>query len=254
MRGIAGLTHQVELVEDGLLVFTHHFDGSEALAAFPVVVREMGERVQHLEIARDHRVHAGPQDLDHHLACLRAIEADLGPELGGVHLRNRRGGQRLFLEHREHLLGGAAVGLLDDGARDTAVEGWHAVLELGELVGDVRGQQVAARGQRLAELDEDGAQLLQCLAQPFGARRLATAHRPGPRRQQEQESQRPIQVGGAHEFVQPVPHQHALDLDQPGDDPQLHRWFSGASSAACSMRRVRASSRSRSSRSRSTPR
>ena len=42
------------------------------------------------------------------------LSATSGLQLGGVHLRDGRGGQRLLLEHREHLLGGAAVGLLDD--------------------------------------------------------------------------------------------------------------------------------------------
>ena len=81
-----------------------------------------------------------------------------------------------LLERREHLLGGAAVGLLDDGARDAAVEGRHAVLELGELLGDVRGQQVAARGQRLAELHENRARA------PAAPRAAATARGSSRRR------------------------------------------------------------------------
>ena len=135
-------------------------------------VGERGQRVQHFEIARDHRVHARTQHLDHDFAGLGAVERHLGSQLGGVHLRDRGGGQRLLVERREHLLGGAAVGVLDDGARDAAVEGRHAILQLGQLVGDVGGQQVAARGQGLAELHEDRAEFLQRLAQPHGARLL----------------------------------------------------------------------------------
>ena len=41
----------------------------------------------------------------------------------------------------------------------------HAVLQLGELVGDVERQQVAPRREHLAELDEDRPQLLQGEAQ-----------------------------------------------------------------------------------------
>ena len=134
-----------------------------------------------------------------------------------------------------------------------AVERRHAILQLGELVGDVRGQQVAARGQRLAELHEDRAELLEreragVRARGASPRRTAQVHG----RQQEQEAQRPIQVRGAHEFVQAVAHQHALDLDEAGEDAQLHRGVSVF--ASCSSRRARASRRSRSSRSRSTPR
>jgi hypothetical protein len=45
--------------------------------------------------------------------------------------------------------------------RDGAVEGRHAVLELGQVIGDVGGQQIAARRQRLTEFDEDRSQFLE---------------------------------------------------------------------------------------------
>ena len=47
----------------------------------------------------------------------------------------------------------------------------HAVLQHRELVRDVGRQQVAARGQDLAELDEDRPQRFQRAAQAHGARR-----------------------------------------------------------------------------------
>ena len=221
--GVGRLAHEVELIENGLLVLAHHFDGSQAAAAVPVALRNARERVQHLEIARDHGVHAGAQHLHDDFARLRAVERHFGSQLRRVHLRDRRGRERLFVELREHLFGGAAVRSLDDRARDAAVERRHAILELREFVGDVDRQQIAPRGQRLAELHEDRPQLLERETQAFAARRVAAAHRPGPRRQQEQEAQRPVQVGGAHELVEPVTHQHPLDLDETGDDAQLHR-------------------------------
>ena len=48
----------------------------------------------------------------------------------------------------------------------------HAVLQLGQFVGEVRRQQVAPRRQHLAELDEDRPEPLQALAQPHAARRI----------------------------------------------------------------------------------
>ena len=49
----------------------------------------------------------------------------------------------------------------DGGARLAAGERRHPVLQLGQFVGDIGRQQVAARGQRLAELHEDRPQFLQ---------------------------------------------------------------------------------------------
>ena len=242
LRGVACFAHQVELIENGFLVFAHHFHGLQAAAAFPVRFGDARQLAQHLEIARDDGVHAGPQDLDHDFAGLRAIERDFRAQLGGVHLRDGRGGQRCFLENREHLFGGAAIRAFDDGARHLAVERRHAILQLGEFVGDVDGQQVAPRGQRLAKLHEDRSQLLEREAQTFGARRIAATHRPGPGRQQEQEAQRAIQMSGAHEFVQPVTHQHALYFDEAGQDAQFHRGISSSGvlqQAALALRRDR---------------
>ncbi len=171
LRGVACFAHQVELIENGFRVFVHHFHGLEAAAAFPVRFGDARQLAQHLEIARDDGVHAGPQDLDHDFAGLRAIERDFRAQLRGVHLRDGSGGQRRFFENGEHLFGGAAIGAFDDGARHLAVERRHAILQLGEFVGDVDGQQVAPRRQRLAELHEDRVPALR--ARGAGVRRAA---------------------------------------------------------------------------------
>ncbi len=91
-------------------------------------------------------------------------------QLGGVHLGDRGGGQRHFLESAQVRVERRAVGALDAGARHRARERRHVVLQLGQLVGDVVGQQVASRGQGLAELDEDRSELLEREPQPLGAR------------------------------------------------------------------------------------
>ena len=40
----------------------------------------------------------------------------------------------------------------------------HLILQLGQFVGDVRRQQIAACRQRLAELDENRSEFLECEA------------------------------------------------------------------------------------------
>ena len=55
----------------------------------------------------------------------------------------------------------AAEGALDCRHGDRAVEGWHAILKLGELVGDIHRQQITAGGQRLAEFHEDRPEFLE---------------------------------------------------------------------------------------------
>jgi hypothetical protein len=209
--------------------------------------------VQHFEIARDDRVHAGPQHLDHYFAGLGAVQCHLGTQFRRVHLRDRSRGERLLVEADEHLLDRTAVGRFDEGARHLAIERRDAVLQPRQFVGYVEWQQIAARGQRLAELHEDGAELLERQPQPFAAWRVLDALEPGPRAEQEQEAQWPVQVSGAHEFVEPVAHEDALDFDEPGKDAEFHVLLVSSASGV-SRRRARASRRSRSSRSFSTPR
>ena len=68
-------------------------------------------------------------------------------------------------------------GAFDFGARLGGGEWRHLVLQLGQLLGEVLGQQVAARRQHLAKLDEDRAERFQGLAQARRARLGKTAPR-----------------------------------------------------------------------------
>ena len=78
-------------------------------------------------------------------------------------------------ELAEDLLDRAPERVAHDRGRRLAGERRHPILEAGELVGDVFGQQVAAGREDLAELDEDRAEILQRAAQPHRARRLRPA-------------------------------------------------------------------------------
>ena len=137
-------------------------------------------------------------------------------------MRDRRRGERLLIEAREHLGERPLVRELDDAARVGAGERRHAILQLFQLVGDVARQQIAARRQHLPELHEDRAELFEREAQALAARGIALAPEPGGGREIEREAQRTEQVGRANDPVEPVPHEHALDLQQAGQDAQPH--------------------------------
>ena len=139
-----------------------------------------------------------------------------------MHLRDRGRGERGVLEAREHFGERPAVGALQTRARHRGRERRHPVLQLRELIGDVRRQQVATGRDRLAELDENRAQLDQRQAQVRPARAGAAARRPDPRGQQQQQAQRPVQMRGPHQLIEPMPQQHPLDAHQAHKDPQPH--------------------------------
>ena len=228
LRGVRRLAHQVELVEDGLLVLADDLGGSQAAALGVVIAREAREHVHHLEIALDIRAHAGPQHLDDDLPAVL--------EHRRVHLRDRCGRQRRLVEALEGLGDRPTVGTLDDRPRLGAREGRHAVLQLRELVGDVGRQQVAPRGERLAELDEDRPQRLEREPDPLAARAAPRALEPGRGRQVEHEPQRPEQVRREDDVVQPVPDEHALYGEQAAEHTQAHvscaaAWLAGVAVA-----------------------
>ena len=75
----------------------------------------------------------------------------------------------------EHLVDRPVVRALERGEHEFGGERRHLVLQLRELVGDVGRQQVAARRQQLAELDEDRAQRFERQAQAHRARRVEPA-------------------------------------------------------------------------------
>jgi hypothetical protein len=124
-----------------------------------------GEPLHDVQVPLDHRGDAGPLHLDHHLGAVRQPR--------GVHLGDRRGGDRLRVDRGERLagrpaqLGGQYAG--DVGPRHRR----RLVLQGGQLVGELGGQQLAPRGQHLAQLDEGHAALVQRRPQRPGQRAAA---------------------------------------------------------------------------------
>jgi hypothetical protein len=73
-------------------------------------------------------------------------------------LRHRRRRQGLIVERREEFLDGLAEGLLHELTRFGSRKWRNLILQQRELVCQFLGEQIAARGQKLAELDEYGSE------------------------------------------------------------------------------------------------
>ncbi|SAJ33735.1 Uncharacterised protein [Enterobacter cloacae] len=237
LRGVGCLAEQVEFVDDGFLVVADHFHGVQAprLAGDPL--GEAGEDEQPGDVGADHRFQVRPDHLHHHfLAALQPRGVDLG---------HRGRGQRFAFEAGEDLFDLRAQLFLDALDRQLRREGRHLVLQPGQFVGDVVGQQVAAGGENLAELDEDRSEVLQRQAQARAAGQFQLAPRqPAPGQGGTEQAQPP----GQHrqfedQVVQAVADDDALDAQEAAESEELH-----ASGLVFWLRRpTRASRRSRAS-------
>ena len=128
--------------------------------------------MQHFQIATDHGAHSRAQHLNDYLAAVG--------QCGHMHLRNGCSRQWLLFEAAEEFVAGFAEAALDGGARFTPGKRRHPVLQLRQLVGNVRRQQIAPRRQSLAELHEDGSQFLQRQTQLHRAIVAAATLEPSP--------------------------------------------------------------------------
>ncbi len=160
--------------------------------------------MQHLEVAVDQLADTGPEQLDDHFRAVMQLRA--------VHLGNGRSGERFHVKTREHLTDRFAVGRIKHGDGLGRRKRRHAVLQAGQFIGDVRRQQVAARGDGLAELDEDRAEFLEREAYPHAERRRFVAL---AGQQVEKKPERPEEVRRRDEVIETVPDKHALDDKEP---------------------------------------
>ncbi len=120
------------------------------------------------------------QDLEvefHRLAHARALhfDGDLGPvgERGAVDLPDAGRRDRLRVEGGESLVDRRLQLLLDALLHHVPRQGGDVVLQLRELLGQIRRDEVSARGEDLPELGERRAQALERPADPDGARLVA---------------------------------------------------------------------------------
>src|SRR5437868_2043074 len=123
------------------------------------------------------------------------LDRNLAPvvEDGEMDLRDGRARDGFLVEGKEHFRNFLSKRFFNLENCQARGERRHLVLQLGKLVGDVERQQVAARGEHLAELDEDRAERLERLAQALGAPRRALAQVVQPEAQADPEDARQAQ-------------------------------------------------------------
>jgi len=94
---------------------------------------------------------------------------------GEVDLSDGCGSYRHRVEFGEHLTGGLAVSFFYRRQGDLRRERRYPVLQSGEFICDIGGNQVAPGREYLAEFDEDRPECFERLAQPYRARLVERA-------------------------------------------------------------------------------
>src|SRR5262249_55294595 len=171
--GVAELLHDaVELVHVGRLA-----PEVELLAQGAVEVVDDADRIGQLH-RRDERDQLRPDTQDAHVGgdppldvWALNLDHDVAPvgQAGGVHLRDRGGGERRRIDRREDVLG-ARAHLDGERALDVAVgERLDAIEGLGEFAAVAVREQAVRGGDQLAELEVGRAEILEGEAHELGS-------------------------------------------------------------------------------------
>ena len=118
-----------------------------------------------------------------------------------------------FIEIGKTLSDRLAERTLDCLARLCAGKRGNLVLQRGECIGDVIGQEIPPCRQQLAELDEDRTQFGECEYQPFAAWKLVDL-RTRARNYPACPAQHAKAMRVIDHFIQAVAHQHDGDAQQ----------------------------------------
>ena len=208
LAAVGGLAHQVEFVLQVLLEFRHHLARAQALAVLPQGFDQAGTGIEQRDIVGDDVGDVGAQDFHCRLAAiLQPGEVDLG---------DGSGSHRHRVEFGEHLTGGLAVSFFYRRQGDFRRERRHPVLQSGEFVGDIGGNQVAPGGEHLAEFDEDRPERFERLAQPDRARLVERAPE---QRDHDQRPQPAKALMAEDEFFQA---EAQGDIDDFGEAQEFH--------------------------------
>src|SRR5476649_1157503 len=237
LAGVGGLAQQVEFVVDGFFVIGDHVHRVQQARVGGEALGGARKNEQPRQVLADDRLEAGANHLHHHFFA--------SLELRGVHLCDRGRGQRVDVETAEYVADLLAQLLFDQLHRLLGIKRRHAVLQQHQLIGDVFGQQVAAGGEDLPELDKNRPQILQRQAQARAAAQLQRfAREPAPRQYIAHRQQKPRQGQGEQQVIEAVADYDALDTKQTADGEQLHALSLGSRERL--RRSTRASRRSRS--------
>src|SRR5690625_713744 len=135
-RGAGRLGAHVQLAHDHAFEFGHDVVGADAFAFRVIASYQARQRAQQVNIAPDLFFYAGAHHLDDHRPSIL--------EPGGMHLGNGCRCQGGVVEFIKQLVHWRLELALDDGACLVAVKWRHIVLQPGQVVGNIGGQQVAA--------------------------------------------------------------------------------------------------------------
>jgi hypothetical protein len=142
-----------------------------------------------------------------------------------MHLRYRSAGHGGVIEAGKYFVQRLIESALDAGNGHSRIERRHAVLQPGQFVGNIGGQQVAPGGEHLAELDKNRPQALQGFAQALAAWRVQVAP---PAQNTRCATQQGLLKAVEDEFVQAITQHNPDDEDAAKQAPH-----GAALSAAC---------------------
>ncbi len=151
--GAAALAGQVQLASERTGELTHQLLRAVGFERGQFGLGQHGQAREQAQVGFDGVGDAGAADLDDDFGAV--------VQLGAVHLRDRRGGQRLHVEAGKNHLGLVAQVFAQLRAQLVQRHGRHLAVQLFEFGDPVGAEQVGAAGQDLAELDEGGAEFFQ---------------------------------------------------------------------------------------------
>ena len=128
---------------------------------WPSPLRPLRELRHDFQVLIDLRHDAGPADFDDDVGHGSPCGAAAGINPAAVDLPDGAGGERSVVERGQQLVRRGAEFLADDGPDPGHRNGRRSVLELRELRGVFRREDIGAGGDDLPELDVDGAEILQ---------------------------------------------------------------------------------------------
>ena len=120
LAGVGGLAHQVQFIVQVVVEFRNHVARAQAFAVGPQPLDQACCDAHQVEVTFNHAEHVGTQHLDGDLA---AIVQDRK-----MHLRDRRGGDRIVVKRPEQQVRRFAERPLDLPRREIGVERRYPVL------------------------------------------------------------------------------------------------------------------------------
>ena len=162
LRKGGGLQPQIHFDLGGLLERPGHLDRSQPSGMRQEALLQMRHQIHGFEISGEALAHAGTGHLHGHLAPpLRCVH------LGRMHLRNRCGGDRL-VEAQVEIFNRAPKRLADRGSGGFCREECHPVLKAGQILGEIRADDIRSGCEKLADLHIGRAQPRDRIGQSIG--------------------------------------------------------------------------------------